>query len=235
MIQSLPFRNTWRYKTKRASSSNIQSSRTDFGAYLAGQIEGDGSIIVPTGSNKKAYPIIKIVFNLLDLPLANLIQARLGGGIIQQTDVNWVVLVIQDLRTIRLVVSLINGHLRTPKIEALHRLIEWLNNHRSSIESIPLLGLSTCGILNNAWFAGFFEADGSFSVSYQLNQSGLPVKIKTTASIEQRQTYHRGNMESYFGILSLIVSAFHVKKVNCYVRSNGTSVYRAVLVSQCYF
>ena len=30
--------------------------------------------------------------------------------------------------------------MRKPKIEALHRLIEWLNSHRSSVESIPLLG-----------------------------------------------------------------------------------------------
>mgnify|MGYP007088568285 CR=1 FL=1 len=36
-------------------------------------------------------------------------------------------------------VNLINGHFRTPKIEALHRLIENLNQYCS--ESIPLLGL----------------------------------------------------------------------------------------------
>lgn len=171
---------------KRVGSLNekVQSSRGDFGAYLAGLIEGDGYIVVPTGSNKKAYPLIRIVFHQLDLPLAKLIQARLGGGVVQYADVNWVVLAIQDIKTVRLVVSLINGNMRTPKIEALHRLIEWLNNHRSNVESISLLGLSTCGILDNAWFAGFFEADGSFSISSQLNKAGFPVKIKATAAIE---------------------------------------------------
>ena len=40
-----------------------------------------------------------------------------------------------------------------------------------------------------------------------------------------------GGDESYFDIISLIVDAFSVKKVNSYVRSTGSSVHRAALVS----
>jgi hypothetical protein len=50
------------------------------GSYLAGLIEGDGSIYVPDQqSNKKKYPNarIKIVFNIKDEPLAKKLHALL--------------------------------------------------------------------------------------------------------------------------------------------------------------
>ena len=102
-------------------SSN--SNRILLGSYLAGQIEGDGSIIVPTGDNRKAYPLIKICFHLSDLPQAELIVKVLGGGRIYHQRGNWIVLVTQDLATLKVLVNQINGYMRTPKVEALHRLI----------------------------------------------------------------------------------------------------------------
>ena len=36
-------------------------------------------------------------------------------------------LLIQDLNSIQNIAVLLNGKMRTPKIEALHRLIDWLN------------------------------------------------------------------------------------------------------------
>ena len=47
-----------------------------------------------TRGDQKAYPLIRIAFHVLDLPLANLIQTRLGGGVVYQGEVNWVVLAI---------------------------------------------------------------------------------------------------------------------------------------------
>ncbi|MBN1463774.1 MAG: hypothetical protein JW922_08905, partial [Paludibacteraceae bacterium] len=43
-------------------------------------------------------------------------------------------LLIQDTKTLYLVANLINGNMRTPKIEALHRLIDWLNSRPDSLE-----------------------------------------------------------------------------------------------------
>lgn len=55
-----------------------------FGHYLAGLIEGDGSIIVPkTVRNqygKLLYPVVKITFVKKDAPLADKIQRVLNGG-----------------------------------------------------------------------------------------------------------------------------------------------------------
>jgi len=62
-------------------------SKDQFGHYLAGLIEGDGTIIVPkTKRNDKGklqFPLIKICFPIKDLPLAIKIKENLGGTIIK--------------------------------------------------------------------------------------------------------------------------------------------------------
>ena len=58
--------------------------------------------------------------------------------------------------------------MRTPKIEALHRLITWLNLNRN--ESIPLLGKDESPLGGSPWLSGMLEADGSFySTTFFLN------------------------------------------------------------------
>ena len=47
--------------------------------------------------------------------------------------------------------------MRTPKIEALHRLISWLNLNRN--ESIPLLGKDESPLRDSPWLSGMLEAE----------------------------------------------------------------------------
>ena len=60
------------------STFNNKSNYNNFGSYISGLIEGDGTIFVPeTERSPKGnlnYPCISIVFNLRDFPLAQLIQ-----------------------------------------------------------------------------------------------------------------------------------------------------------------
>jgi len=86
-------------------------------------------------------------------------------------------------------VNLINGHFRTPKIEALHRLIENLNQYCS--ESIPLLGLDKTPLGESAWLSGFLEADGYFYLNWKLNKKDLPIGITYYLYISQKQHYER--------------------------------------------
>lgn len=68
------------------SSSSDGSPGKLLGGYLAGLIEGDGSIIVPkTIRNQKGkllYPVVKITFVEKDRPLALKIKEVIGGGTI---------------------------------------------------------------------------------------------------------------------------------------------------------
>ena len=63
---------------------------SNFCSYLAGLIEGDGSIYVPKSERsikgKLNYPSIQIVFNLPDYPLALIISQKLGQGSIARKE-----------------------------------------------------------------------------------------------------------------------------------------------------
>ena len=101
--------------------------------YLAGLIEGDGSRVVPTSERsakgKLNYPSIQIVFDLRDLPLALTIQKNLKhGSLSRNKGVNAYVLTINNHEGIVLLATLMNGYMRRPKIYALYRLTDWLNN-----------------------------------------------------------------------------------------------------------
>ena len=96
---------------------------------MAGLIEGDGSIIVPkTIRNQKGnllYPVVKITFVKKDAPLApKIMEVIKGGTIAYPKDSNYLDLLFQDLKSIQNIAVLLNGNMRTPKIEALHRLID---------------------------------------------------------------------------------------------------------------
>jgi len=102
---------------------SLNNSDLKFGHYLAGLIEGDGTIIVPkterSSKNKLNYPSIQLTFHLKDLPLALLIQKNLGlGSLSRKKGVNAYILTINDFKGLVLIVNLINGKLRTPKIYA---------------------------------------------------------------------------------------------------------------------
>lgn len=100
----------------------------DFGSYLAGLIEGEGSIIVPTSERslkgKINYPSIQICFDSRDVPLALKIQQELGfGSLSKRKGQNAYIFTVNNYEGIIIVVKLITNFMRTPKIDALNRLI----------------------------------------------------------------------------------------------------------------
>lgn len=130
------------------------STNKRLGGYLAGLIEGDGSIIVPkTIRNQKGkllYPVVKITFVKKDAPLAVKIQDIIRGGqIVHPKDSNYIDLLFQDLNSIQSIAVLLNGNMRTPKIEALYRLIDWLNAKYKDKPEIVKLGLDSGSLGSN--------------------------------------------------------------------------------------
>lgn len=100
--------------------------------YIAGLIEGDGSIKVPStlrsDKGRLIYSSVTIIFVDKDLPLAKFLVKRLDGTL-NKSSGNWYVLSIYKLSALHELAKLVNGKFRTPKIEALYRLINWLNNY----------------------------------------------------------------------------------------------------------
>jgi hypothetical protein len=101
----------------------------NFSYHFAGLIESDGCIVVPKSERSPKgrlnYPSIQIVFDSRDLPFALVLQKELrNGSIRKQKGANAYILTFNSKESILLIVSLINGKMRTPKIEALYRLID---------------------------------------------------------------------------------------------------------------
>lgn len=184
------------------------SSSFQFSYYLAGFLEGDGSIIVPlsnkSDSGKSLHPIIKFVFTLNDLPVAQKFQEILGHGNIYKGDGNYYIYQIQNLEGLKVIINLINGKMRTPKIEALHRLINWLNKYHNT--TFPILPLDSSNLLSNSWLAGLTDADGYFQVTSHKNINGIISNFKIFYRLELTKSYN--NSMSYFNIMSKIAESF---------------------------
>ena len=183
------------------SSFNVPSSNNNykFISYLTGLIEGDGTIIVPkterSSKGKLNYPSIQIVFHLKDIPLALLIQKNLGGSLIRKKGVNAYILYINDQKEILNLVRLLNGNMKTPKINSLYKLIDWLNNKNTNL-NLTKLPLNTNSLKNDAWLSGMIESDGHFSVRTTMN--GKYPKIECKFELSQRQTDHLGYSNEIF-------------------------------------
>jgi hypothetical protein len=110
------------YRIERGNSNYSHN----LGPWLAGLIEGDGHIAVhdKNSKSKKYRPKIIIVFNLADKPLAEKLSAVLKvGKVISKPSAGHVLLQIKAFEEVLKIINLINGYMRTPKIEALHRAI----------------------------------------------------------------------------------------------------------------
>jgi hypothetical protein len=118
----LPFTQVNSFKYKDLSNLN-------FSSYLTGLIEGDGSIITPkTERSIKGrinYPSIQIIFHLKNYSLASIIQKEIKiGSLTRKKGVNAYVLTINNYNGLILLISMINGNMRTPKIYSLYDLID---------------------------------------------------------------------------------------------------------------
>jgi hypothetical protein len=128
---------------------------------------------------------------------------------------------IQNKEDVLGMIKLINGYMRTPKIEALHRIIEWYKD----IDNINInpIGLDLSPIDSNSWLAGFTDGDGNFSINLTNRKKKNVIttkRIQVFFRIELRQNYHRDVSDiegvSYCGILLKIARYLGV---NLYSRS----------------
>lgn len=209
-------------------SSDLQILRSQIGPYLAGLIEGDGTIVVHdiNSSSKKYTPKIIIVFKKADLPLANYLQnITKCGQVLIKPERGYVLWQMQDIVSIFTISYIINGFMRTPKIEALNRAINWLNyyikenkNRNNLLSSTKLIlskisklenkPLDNSAIDSNSWLAGFTDADGNFSINIHKRTNKISTRVQLYYRLEINQNYHKADLEekkvSFFPIISKI-------------------------------
>ena len=188
-----------------------------FSSYLTGLIEGDGSIVVPkterSSKGKLNYPSIQIVFHLKDFPLALMIQKELRhGSLSRKKGVNAYILTINNIEGLLLLVSLINGNMRSPKIHALWALIDWLNIKKDL--NILKKPLNNTPLDKNAWLSGFIEADGHFSVRTTTISKYPRVECKFELSQRQNDHNNRSNLNFLEVIALFLLSS--VKSIRVY-------------------
>ena len=182
------------------------SNTNQLGPYLAGLIEGDGSILIPGNPRSPSGSLnrggFEICFHLKDYPLAENIRLKTGGFIRVRGQA--CILCIRNKKDVLNLINLINGHMRTPKFEALHRLINWYNNQYNT--KIPLLNLDESPLQSNSWLSGMLDADGGFYLNWGINKNGLPITLQYYLRLSQRKLYHRDSLvgKSYFHIMNKI-------------------------------
>jgi hypothetical protein len=95
-------------------------------SYLAGLFEGDGHIWLPNLNMKKKHnPRFCITFALKNEPLAKKILEIIEYGHIRyKPKENACVLIVSPVKGLKKIITLINGELRTPKIQQFHKLID---------------------------------------------------------------------------------------------------------------
>jgi hypothetical protein len=104
--------------------------------YLAGLLEGDGSISLPalgsTTLNRVLNPRIVFTSHINNLGLYAFIQKELGNiGRFQYIGNNGIRYIIGDIKGIQLFIYLIHGKLRTPKNKRFNDLIKFINSKYS--------------------------------------------------------------------------------------------------------
>lgn len=213
--------------------NEINKNNNALGSYLAGLIEGDGTFAIHNKDStaKKYFPMIIIVFKKNDLSLAQHLQNVTNcGKIYNKPNRGYVLWQIQDIVSIFTVIKLINGKMRTPKIEALQRTIDWINKYieqnksnnflktkliLSKICKLELKPLDNSPIDSNNWLTGFTDADGNFSINIHKRSGKNSTRVQLYYRLEIKQTYHRldseGKKTSFFPIMSRIANFLDVK------------------------
>jgi len=169
-------------ETTRATSFDKKETR--FNQWLAGLIDGDGSLQV----SKAGYSSCEITVALADERMLRIIQNKLGGAIKARSGVKAIRWRLHNRPGMIDLVNRVNGYIRHS-----NRLVQL--NQVCAILGLQLLSPDNLH-LEHGWFSGFFDADGS--IGYYLKgknaspQLTLTVTNKLYTDVEQFKTFFGG-------------------------------------------
>ena len=156
------------YKVK--NNTKVFKNNNQLGYYLAGLLEGDGHISLPSlgvlSLNRVLNPRIVFTSHINNLGMYAFVQSELGDiGRFQISGDNAIRYIIGDVKGIMLFINLMHGKLRTPKNIRFNDLITFMND-KYSLDTPESL-LDNSNLATHSWFTGFTESDGHFGIKYK--------------------------------------------------------------------
>lgn len=166
--------------TREASKNN------KFNQWLAGLIDGDGYL----GISKKGYTSCEITLDLRDQKALYLIKQQFGGSIKLRSGSNSIRYRLHHKDGMIKLINAINGNIRNSKrLLQLHQVCSILN--------IPIK-LPIKLDKDNSWFTGFFDADGTITMSIKNNIPQLTISVSNKLSIDIEYFKNIFNGNIYF-------------------------------------
>jgi LAGLIDADG endonuclease len=112
----------------KLNNIKVFKNNNNLGYYLAGLLEGDGHISLPslgvTTLNRVLNPRIVFTSHINNLSMYTFIQSELGKiGRFQTSGNNVIRYIIGDIKGIMILINLMHGKLRTPKNKRFNDLI----------------------------------------------------------------------------------------------------------------
>lgn len=182
----------------RKTFINISHSSFNLNNYVAGLWEGDGHVVLPSIKGP-TQPQIGITISDKDIPFLVKLQQTIGGKVRILSNKNLLpiaapkkVLLRLDISTFDSVanfIKIVNGHLRTPKIQKFNEIVTWYNENTQYKFSIYEVNLSN--LLTDSWLSGFIEKDGNFDIRVSpdaASEGTIQNRVSARIRLEQRIT-----------------------------------------------
>lgn len=176
--------------------------------YLAGLIDGDGSLLI----SKAGYASLEIIMDIHDLQVLNLVKQKLGGSVKRRKESLSFRYRLHHKAGLLEVISRVNGEIRQS-----NRMVQL--QKICTLYQIPYQAPQTLND-NNAWFAGFFDADGTIGYSYK---KGWP---QLTVSVSQKSPVDLACFKNVFGGSLRLDSRSNTYKWDIYSTTDVQNFYK---------
>lgn len=140
-----------------------KQSEFDYLKWLIGFIEAEGSFTVPN----RGDPQFVITQGYRNIDILYDIKNNLGYGRVIKQGTQTFRFVVQDFDGLSSVINLVNGNLVLKKKKiALLNFIKAYNKYYAIPKPLIFQDTLVIPTLNDAWFSGFIDGDGCFSISH---------------------------------------------------------------------
>nr|YP_007890179.1 putative site-specific DNA endonuclease [Pleodorina starrii]AFY64448.1 putative site-specific DNA endonuclease [Pleodorina starrii] len=154
------------------TNKEITENQTSWNQYLAGLIDGDGSLLI----SNTGFASLEITMDIYDEYALNKIKQKLGGSVKLRSGARAFRYRLHNKTGLLDAIHRISGNIRNSKrVPQLQKICNLYNIPYK--EPVPLT-------IENAWFAGFFDADGTISYSMKRESPQLILSVSNKYNID---------------------------------------------------